>query len=389
MILNGSFSELTLIQKAKEMGFYVVTTGNMPALIGHSYADEYIPADYSDKEQILSLVKENRITKIVSNANDFGVLTAAYVAEQMGWEGHDTYEHAVLLHHKDKFKAYCIEKGIPSPKSEIFTDKGAAFTYAKNCCYPIIVKANDLTGGKGISRAVNFSEAEAAIENAFQKSRDKCIVMEPFLTGRQQSFGGFISGGKIIAAYSNDCISVVNPYLIQAETLPAEQIETIRPELERIMQEIVSDLNLCDGIFCLQYMVCDGRPYIIEMMRRCFGNQFLTLASANTGFPWEEAYLLAQTGQDTSGITCGEPERKYCGHYGIMISQNGIFKRYTIAPEFEKHIFMKIDMLKPGEAIEDCMNQRVAYVYYAYDSGAEMRAASRHFHEMVHVELEQ
>ena len=30
------------------MGYYVVTTGNMPDLQGHQFADEYIPADYSD-----------------------------------------------------------------------------------------------------------------------------------------------------------------------------------------------------------------------------------------------------------------------------------------------------------------------------------------------------
>ena len=45
LILNGSFSELTIINEAKKMGYYVVTTGNMPDLIGHKYADEYIPAD--------------------------------------------------------------------------------------------------------------------------------------------------------------------------------------------------------------------------------------------------------------------------------------------------------------------------------------------------------
>lgn len=388
LILNGSFSELTIIQKAKAMGYYVVTTGNMPNLIGHQYANQYIPADYSDKEQILSIVKKNGISKIISNANDFGVLTAAYVAEQMGWKGHDSYEHALLLHHKDKFKEYCAKKNIPSPKSVIFTDRYAALEYIKNCDYPVIVKANDLTGGKGIIKANTLKEAEFAVENAFTKSRDKHILVEPYLNGRQQSFGGFISNKKIIASFSNDCLSVVNPYLIQAETLPAKNIEAIRSQLEDVMLKIVNDLNLCDGIFCLQYIVCDEKPYIIEVMRRCFGNQFLTLASANTGFPWEEAYILAQTGQDTSGIVCREPERKYCGHFGIMASENGILKEYAISPEFEKHIFMKIDMLKPGDMIEDYMNQRIAYVYYEYDNAEKMRNESQHFQEMVSVEVD-
>jgi hypothetical protein len=47
------------------------------------------------------------------------------------------------MHHKDLFKKYCIEKDIPSPRSLSFTKKEEALNYAKECEYPIIVKAND------------------------------------------------------------------------------------------------------------------------------------------------------------------------------------------------------------------------------------------------------
>ena len=33
LILNGSFCEVPIIKKAKELGYYVVTTGNMPNLV--------------------------------------------------------------------------------------------------------------------------------------------------------------------------------------------------------------------------------------------------------------------------------------------------------------------------------------------------------------------
>ena len=39
LILNGSFCEQPLIETAKKMGYYVITTGNAPELIGHKYAD--------------------------------------------------------------------------------------------------------------------------------------------------------------------------------------------------------------------------------------------------------------------------------------------------------------------------------------------------------------
>lgn len=389
LILNGSFSELTIIEEAKKMGYYVITSGNMPELIGHKYADEYIPADYSDKEKILQIVKENNIDHVVSCANDFGVLTAAYVAEKMGWKGHDSYDNSLKLHHKDLFKQYCIEKNIPSPKSVVFTDITSAESYAKSCEYPIIVKANDLTGGKGIMRANEYKEAKIALENAFTRSRDKHILIEPFLEGKQQSFGAFISEGKIIASYSNDCYSPINPYLIQSETLPAQNIDSIKSELEGIILKIVNDLDLYDGIFCLQYIVCNGKPYVIEMMRRCFGNQFLTLARANTGFPWERAYILAAVGKKTIDIKCEKQFAKYCGHHGIMANRNGIVKGYAINESIKKHIFYTINMIPSGGRINDYLNERVAYIYYKYDNYDEMIEAVKTFNDHIKVEFEE
>ena len=387
LILNGSFCEQPIIEKAKEMGYYVITTGNMPHLIGHRFADEYIPADYSDKEAILQLVKDHAIEHVVSCANDFGVITAAYVAEKMGWKGHDTYEHAILLYHKDEFKNYCREKNIPSPQSEVFAEKQAAIDYARVAQFPVIVKANDLTGGKGILKAENYDEACAAIENAFTRSRDKRILIEPYLTGTQHTIVTFISNKKVIASASCNCYSMVNPYLIQAETFPADDIDRVGPELISIIEGIVSDLDLCDGIFALQYILCDGKPYIIEMMRRCFGNQFLSLVAMASGFPWDEASIRAAVGESCEGLKTEKPTAVYCGHYGVMTNRNGTVRGYAIPPEIEKHVFKKIEMIPPGGTLRDHLNERVAYLYYTYDDRDEMNREVKTYLDRIRVDV--
>lgn len=387
LILNGSFCEITLIKEAKKLGYYVITTGNMPDLIGHSYADEYICADYSDKEKILEIVKEKEIDRIVSCANDFGVLTACYVAEKMGWPGHDSYETAVTLHHKDKFKEFTYENDIPSPRSYSFKDKDLALEHIKNVEYPIIVKANDLTGGKGILKAENLEEAKIAVDNAFFKSRDKNIVIEPYIEGTQHTIVTFLVNKKIVAYSSCNCYSPINPYLIQTEILPADDIDELKDELFGIIEKIATKLNLADGILALQYIKKNGKPYIIETMRRCFGNQFLTVVGMESGFPWEEATVRAETGMDCSGLKCGVPKAKYCGHHGIMATRNGIVKGYSIDPSIEKHIFQKIEMIKPGERLNDYMNERIAYIWYTYEDRDEMIQAAKSFNELIKIEF--
>lgn len=383
LILNGSFCELPLIQEAKEMGHYVITTGNMPLLPGHAYADEYINADYSDKELILKLVKEHKIDGIISCANDFGVLTASYVAEKMGWPGHDSYETAKLIHHKDKFKKFTRENAITSPYSSVFTKEKDARDYALNAVYPIIVKANDLTGGKGIMKAVDAAEAVTAIKNAFERSRDKHIVIESYIEGTQHSIVAFLIHKKVSVSVSCNCYSPINPYLIQSETLPADDMDRLQGQLCEIIETMAQKLNLTDGILALQYILREGKIFVIEAMRRCFGNQFLTLAGLVSGFPWEHALIKAETGESCETLPVGAAVMKYCGHHGIMADRNGIVTGYHIDPSVEQHLFRKIEIIKPGERLKDYLNERIAYIYYQYEDLEEMRNAVKHMNESI------
>ena len=104
LILNGSHSDIPLIQAGHKLGFHVITAGNDPDLIGHSYSDEYCCVDFSDKQKVLELSLKLNIDAICSCANDFGIITASYVAEKLNIPGHDPFETTYKLHHKDTFR---------------------------------------------------------------------------------------------------------------------------------------------------------------------------------------------------------------------------------------------------------------------------------------------
>lgn len=391
LILNGSFCELPIIEECHRMGYYVVTTGNMPELMAHKYADEYIQADYSDCDAVLEIVKTHHIDHVLTCANDFGSITAAYVDEKMGWHHHDTYSNARLLHHKDDFKEYIQSKGYPTPYSKTFLSKSDAEVFVKtDAVFPVIVKANDLTGGKGIMKAANLSEALIAIDNAFTKSRSKHILIEPYVTGNQQTFVSFLHNKKVIATSSCDSYSYVNPYLIQAETLPAKDIKEVQGQLISIIEEMAVDLDLSDGIFAFQYIRNGKDIQIIEMMRRPFGNQFLNLVELNSGFPWHHAQIVAETGGNWSFLDSidKEPVQKYCGHFGIMVEKDGIVRSCTIPASIQKHVIRQFVMKNPGDRINDHLNERVSFLHFQYDSYDEMVNEVKDYKSLIVVEME-
>lgn len=389
LILNGTISEIPIIKKAQEMGYYVITTGNMSELPGHQLSDKYIEADYSNEHEILRLVKENDIEGIISCANDFGSITASYVGEQMGWKGHDTYANALLMHRKDKLMDYFKRKGVPAPWYEIFDDANKAKSFCKmqKCVFPIMVKANDLTGGKGILRADNYGEACKAIDQAFTVSRDKHVLIEPYLKGVQQSIVVFLIDRKIAITSSSDIYCMRNPYLVQAETYPATDFKRVEPKLHQIIEDMAQDLQLVDGIFSFQYIVENGVPYIIDMMRRNFGNETLLMADEMTGFPWEEAYIRASLGLPCKGLDCNKNQTKYCGHYGVMAEKNGVFEKYILPQTILDHVFKITDNMKKGDAINNYLTQKIAHIYFKYDDFDLMKREVLRYNQLVYIEM--
>ena len=83
MILGGSRYALPVIKAAKQLGIYTITADYLPDNIAHKFSDEYVNVSIIDKEKTLEAAKEHNIDGIMSFACDPGVVTAAYVAEQM------------------------------------------------------------------------------------------------------------------------------------------------------------------------------------------------------------------------------------------------------------------------------------------------------------------
>lgn len=387
LVLNGGWAEVPLIEEAKKLGCYVITTGKRPELPGHSYANEYIAADYSDKEAILSLVKEHEIDGIISNAHDFGIVTAAYVAEKMGWDGHDTYENAMILHEKDLFKAFLKQNEILSPYSHVFEDKTAAMQYLESAEYPLIVKATDQTSGIGISKATTYEEGRAAVTYAFENSRKNTIVIEPYIIGEQESIVAFVVNKNVKCVMACDCYSPINPYLIQTETMPSRNFSALKSELCGIIERIFRQLNLVDGIVTLQYIVRDGRPYIIELMRRCLGNQFLEPVSVVTGFPWFKALVMSELGMDCSQLQAETPSAKFAGWHGIMAQKNGVFQEIEIPAEIKEHIYKEFQSVRAGDIITDYNREKLSFIYYTYDDRKALDNAATGFNDFIKVKV--
>ncbi len=375
LLLNAGHNDLGLIRGLKKLGFYIVVTGKTPGLIGEQYCDKYICADYSDKELILKIAKDEKIDRICACCNDFGVYTASYVAEKLGLPGYDPYETTCIINNKDKFKKLTEELGIISPKTRSFTDISKAKSFIDSMepeDYPLMIKPSDASAGNGITKVNDKPEAYEAISYAFDTSRNGTIVIEQYIEGTQHGFCTFLVNKKVRAICSNNEYSMINPYRVEIDTFPADNWEeaskTLVPEIEKIADK----LNLIDGIFHLQYIMHDGKPYIIEVMQRAIGNMYSVLADRLNGIEWDYWEASAKC-----GISCKEfpesPEQKgFYAYKSIMAPRNGIIEEITIPKEYDEYIFDKCITSSIGDEITNYRSQFIGLLFFKFPSRDKM-----------------
>jgi len=388
LILNGSHSDVPLIEAGKRLGFHVITTGNDPSLVGHRYADEYHCVDFSDKRAILDLSRKLNIDAICSCANDFGAITAAYVAEEMGLPGHDPYEAALTLHQKHRFKAFALSSKISTPYAASFFSLEQASAELDKLSFPLIVKPVDLTGGKGVTKAGSKEEYLKAIGHAFSSSRMKQFLVEEFIQGSYHSLTTFVLDRKIVFCFSDNEYSYVNPYHVTTSAAPAVGIDKVLHQLKEEAERMIDLLSLSDGIFHMQYIQTGSKAWIIEVTRRCSGDFYPYPVKYATGVDWAEWIVKAE-----SGIDCGDfPQAVQRGFYGrhcIMGRRSGVLKGVKISRELESNVVDRFTILNKGDAIRDWMVDKAGVLFLQYGTMEEMIQKTTNIEAMVSVELEQ
>ncbi|MGB6176077.1 MAG: phosphoribosylamine--glycine ligase [Methylocella sp.] len=158
------------------------------------------PLDIKDHPAVAGFCNANRIDLVVAGpeaplvAGIVDHLTAA------GIKVFGPSKAAARLEGSKSFaKDFCTLYKIPTAPYACFADAASAKTYVGAKGAPIVVKADGLAAGKGVTVAASVEEAEAAIDRMFSGefgAAGQTILVEDFLDGEEVSFFALCDGTR-------------------------------------------------------------------------------------------------------------------------------------------------------------------------------------------------
>jgi phosphoribosylamine--glycine ligase len=207
MIIGSGGREAAIAQKIKENkdveNLYV-----LPGNAGMQHYAQCIDIAAMDFDSILKFSKDSNIDFAIVAPDDPLVAGLVDLLEDNGIKCFGPNKKAAIIEGSKSFSKSLMKKyNIPTADYEEFTDSTEAIEYAKTSKYPLVIKADGLALGKGVSIVSTFEEAKETIisfldDHKFSHSSDK-IIIEEFLEGPEISLLTFTDGKNIAPMISS------------------------------------------------------------------------------------------------------------------------------------------------------------------------------------------
>lgn len=397
LLLGGSRYLIPVIEIAHKLELYVITCDYLPDNMAHAFSDEYLNVSIIDKEAVLKAATEKEIDGIMSFACDPGVVTAAYVAEQMGLPFQCSYQSTVVLQDKGLFRQFLEENHFNVPHAKRYVDKKEPFQELDYFTWPVIVKPVDSAGSKGVTKVDNPDDLDQAIDAALDISHNGAFLIEDFLMfeGFHSSADLFTVQGKLeFVTYSDQFFDpkASNPYVPTMIVWPSSMKEKYQDYLTKEIQRLMELLHVETGIYNVESCVgIDGRPYIMEVSPRGGGDKIAELQKLAFGTD-----LIESEVRKAVGLPVGNICQTACkGHWCEMVvhareGQSGILKRIFIDPKIkEKYIKVTDLSVKEGDFIRPFTgaNMSLGDVFLRFDTREELNNIMERVNEWLSIDL--
>ncbi|MER8762485.1 phosphoribosylamine--glycine ligase [Mesorhizobium sp. M0968] len=248
---------------------------------------ELVRLDIADHTAVARFCLENEIGLVVVGPE--GPLVAG-IADDLRAEGIRVFgpsKAAARLEGSKGFtKDLCARYGIPTAAYGRFDDLASARTYVEKTGAPIVIKADGLAAGKGVTVAMTLDEALAALDACFDGSFGQAgaeVVVEEFLVGEEASFFCLCDGTTALpfgTAQDHKRLSdgdtgpntggmgAYSP----APVMTPEMIDrTMREIVEPTMRGMAETGAPFSGVLFAGLMITDSGPKLIEYNTR-FGD---------------------------------------------------------------------------------------------------------------------
>jgi phosphoribosylamine--glycine ligase len=174
----------------------------MPGNGGTSEIAENVPVDITDHQAVLAFALANQVDFVVIGPDAPAVAGLGDDVRAAGLLCFGPSKAAAQLEGSKAFtKQLCDEARVPTAAYGRFDNEGDALAYVHDQGAPIVIKADGLAAGKGVTVAMTIQEAADAVRDCFSGAfgeSGSTVVIEEYLEGEEASIFALCDGESVV-----------------------------------------------------------------------------------------------------------------------------------------------------------------------------------------------
>ena len=327
LVLGAGALQVPLINRVKENGFNPVVVSLHSDEPGMQIVKDTIVADFVDKELMLQYARQYDIAGIVTDQTDLPVRAIAYVSEKMGLPGIG-YETACLFTDKFKMREKCRELGIDTLEYKLVNSYDEAREFFVNLAKPLIIKPLHNQGSKGVCKVSSLAELEEKYGEAERYSQGDSILLEEFVKGEEE----LVIEGVALDGWCENLVcgdtyyfNIPDVFSARQRIFPSTKSPEIVEKALMLNKRIIEGFGLSRGLTHGEYIVSDGKVYLIEIAARGGGVYISSdIVPLMTGFDTTSFIIDIATQQTIKRPTIEDKSKVVC--YTAFFLPEGVVK---------------------------------------------------------------
>jgi biotin carboxylase len=253
---------------------HVIAVDRDPQALGFVLADERAIISSEDEEAVDRLARARDVDGIVSPGADWPVGIAARVAERIGLAHPITARTGSIVTSKARQREAFAAAGVPHARELDPRDAELPF--------PLVVKAPDRQGQRGLALVRTPGELEAALATALAESRGGAVLVEEHVEGPEVTVNAVSVDGRFVPLTVTDRLTAEPPAfgVALAHAWPSRHDTTAAVDAAGAA---VAAVGIRNGPSYTQLRLGPAGPVVMEVAARLGGGHDAELCAAATG----------------------------------------------------------------------------------------------------------
>lgn len=291
LVLGAGFDQRPLIRCARERGLRTVVLDEAQIPVGVQDCDVHVKRSPLDLRTVCDVARAESVAFIVSVGFEPAVPVIAAASESLGLPTLLASGAAQAATRKDLMKQRIRGAGIRTSRQVVLA--GEDLSQVSDLSFPVVVKPQTGTGGRGVSAADTMGELVRAIEVLRRDTSDPTVVVEEFVVGPEVTVDCFTAAGRTHLVCVSDLVGTpaARPGFaaIRCQN-PAVLTRDQTLELSAIATRLSGAFEIRSGPWLFQAKLTP-QPSVIEVGARIAGGRKPRFVKLATGVDLLGAYL--------------------------------------------------------------------------------------------------